>query len=125
MKTITHNCSVFSFLQHASFVLNTVVYNVIKENLHCVLLYELSGDGITKNMLITWLVHMKHQRIYALDTIAQNFLFVLLVNICDGIHAGEQTKFCFELLIYLLWSLDAHISFKTIFLFLLIFVTNN
>jgi len=88
MKTITHHCHVFSFLQHASFILNTVVCSVIKENLHSVLLYEFSGGGITENMLNTWLVHMEHQRICALETIVQNFLFILTVNMCDGIHAG-------------------------------------
>jgi len=91
MKTITHHCRVFSFLQNASFMLNTVVYSVIKENLHSVLLYEFLGGGITKNMLNTWLVHVEHQRIYALETIVQNFLFILPANMCDGIHAGEQT----------------------------------
>jgi len=91
MKTITHHCSVFLFLQHTSFILNTVVCSVIKKNLHIVLLYEFYGGGITENILSTWLVHMGHQRIYALETIAQNFLFILPVSMCDGIHVFEQT----------------------------------
>jgi hypothetical protein len=54
-------------------------------------LYEFSGGDITEIMLNTWLVHVEHQRIYALETIAQNFLFILPVDMCDGVHAGEQT----------------------------------
>jgi hypothetical protein len=72
-------------------MLNTVVYNVIKEHLQSVLLCEFTGSCITENMLNTWVVHVEHQIIYDLETIPQNFLFILPVNMCDDIHAGEQT----------------------------------
>ena len=67
------------------------MYSVKKENLYSVLLYEFSDGGVTENMLNTWIVHVEHQRIYALETIVQDFLFILPVNLCDGIHPGEQT----------------------------------